>query len=438
MLQAAEELLPLDALAAIFTYLRPTESICCRGVCRKWNNTAGSGTIQIRVKRCSNQQHDIIGSVTLSGRIKKNEINDDTSSSAEQRITSCSAQNVTEFRTRGHLPSPTSQTTQDMNNTIAATFGFVSDRLCDEDCTHALSTGMIASIATKNPCNASIQIEDSIKNPLVSIELGCSKSKFQYGMSQNNQHMICKEKKVRTIRSSIIHLNVSCLQHLKFLSVNGCGSLKSLLLPPSIQSIDAKGCSQLLRIGFPNGCDGTLQNLDLNGCRKLKQYYSNTTYYTINKSKCLFGADTAIVLRIVRHLDLSQLQKEGTLDKDFCLGLSSTVSLETFSMRYCASDAIIMALAESESTCGGKLRLVDIAFSTKVTDVAVKMLVRNASALERINMRGCKGISGECYNNIPVYLERRRRGETVDEVLEIDESFPSSRKGDNLFYFCRR
>ena len=109
-----------------------------------------------------------------------------------------------------------------------------------------------------------------------------------------------------------------------------------------------------------------------------------------------------------------------------------------FSLRYCASDGILLALVDSESACSGKLRLVDIAFSTKVTDASVKALVRNAPSLERINMRGCKGISGESYNNIPIYLERRRRGETdPEEALETDASF-STRKGDNLFYFCKK
>jgi hypothetical protein len=101
-----------------------------------------------------------------------------------------------------------------------------------------------------------------------------------------------------------------------------------------------------------------------------------------------------------------------------------------------------MALAQSQSSRNGQLRLVDIAFSVNVTDESVKLLVRNSPALERINMRGCKGITGECYNNVPVFLERRRsRGGSAageEEVLAMDDSFPSSRKGDNLFYFCKQ
>eukprot|EP00985_Skeletonema_marinoi_P013727 scaffold6849_cov157-Skeletonema_marinoi.AAC.14 len=441
MSPAAEDL-PNDALEAIFRYLRPTESICCRGVCRKWCNTAGSGTIQIQVKRCSNNrqrhteyQKDNIGSVTLFGRVKKKGIDDDKS---EKRMTNHPT-SFSGWRIRGHLPSPASQTTQDMNETAtAATFGFVCDQLCDKDRTDALNSGVVATaMTTKPPCNAAVQIEDSLQFPFIAIDLSSSSSKFQYGVSENHEQTICKEKKIRSLRSSIIRLDVSCLRQLKVLSVAGCGNLKSLLLPPSVQSVDAKGCSEVLRIGFPTGCDGSLLSFDLNGCRKLRRFKQNAGTIN-NEANCLFAANTVTVLRNITHLDMSQLPKEGTLDEEFCTGLRSTVSLEMFSLRYCASDAVIMALAESESACGGQLCLVDIAFSTKVTDVSMKLLVRNSPALERINMRGCKGISGECYNNIPIYLERRRRGETVpEEALEVDESF-STRKGDNLFYFCKK
>lgn len=430
----AEELPINDALVAIFRYLRPAESICCRGVCRKWRKLAGSGTIQLQVKRCSNKhQEDIIGSITLFGRVKKKVIDDDKS---EGRITCPTS--FPEWRIRGHLPSPASQTTQDMSDiTAAAAFGFACDQLCDEDRTDSLNAGMIISMTTKHPCNAVVQIESSLQFPFITIDIGSSSSKFQYGASENHKQAICKEKKLRSLRSSITRLDVSCLKHLKILSVAGCGNLRSLLLPSSIQSINAKGCSELLRIGFPNGCDGSLLSFDLNGCRKLRRYKHHAC--TTNEANCLFASNTTTVFRHVTHLDLSQLPKEGTLDEEFCVGLRSTVSLEMFSLRYCASDAIIVALAESESACSGQLRLVDIAFSTKVTDASVKLLVRNAPALERINMRGCKGISGECYNNIPVYLERRRGGDAaLEEALEMDESFPSSRKGDNLFYFCKK
>lgn len=277
---------------------------------------------------------------------------------------------------------------------------------------------MNCKLTTKHPCNAAIQIENT-QSPFITIDLSSSSSKFQYGVSEKNKNhthqKICKEKKVRTLRSSIARIDISSLKHLRVISVGGCGYLKSLLLPKSIQSVDAKGCSELLRIGFPNGCgcDGSLQSLDLNGCRKLKRWIGDS----------LFGVNTADLLCNITHLDMSQLPKEGLLNEEFCRGLQSTNHLQMFSLRYCASDAIIEAFADSQSARSGQ-RLVDIAF-TKVTDESVKLLARNGPALERINMRGCKGITGECYNNIPVYLERRRRrrgsgGETGCEEEEMD------------------
>ena len=440
--------LPNDALVSIFKYLRATESISCRGVCQKWQRTAGAGTIQVQVRRYfthhityrGNEHEDIIiGTITLFGRVKKKENINGGGDDNEGGVGVVTAHsNSIPERIRGHLPSPSSQTFQDMSNTIPAVHAFACDELSDNDRADALKSAMNCTLTTKHPCNAAIQIENT-QSPFITIDLSSSSSKFQYGVSEKNKNhthqTICKKKNVRSLRSSVTRIDISCLKHLRVISVSGCGYLKSLLLPKSIQSVDAKGCSELLRIGFPNGCDGSLQSLDLNGCRKLKRFQSG--------GDSLFGVNTADLLRNITHLDMSQLPKEGLLNEEFCLGLQSTNHLQMFSLRYCASDAIIRALADSQSARSGQLRLVDIAFSTKVTDESVKMLARNGPALERINMRGCKGITGECYNNIPVYLERRRRrrgsgGETGCEEEEMDESFPSSRKGDNLFFFCKK
>lgn len=438
--------LPTDALVAIYSYLRATESISCRGVCQKWSGTAGAGTIQVQVRRClinssrkitPHDQEDIIGSITLFGRVKKKGHINGGGGDDEGGIGVVTAHsNSIPERIRGHLPSPSSQTSQDMSNTIPAAYAFVCDELSENDRADALNSVMIrCTLTTRHPCNAAIQIENPLaQSPFITIDLSSSSSKFQYGVSEKNKNhtyqTICKEKKVRTLRSSITRIDISCLKHLRVISVGGCGYLRSLLLPKSIQSVDAKGCSELLRIGFPNGCDGSLQSLDLNGCRILKR---------IDDS--LFGVNTADLLCNITHLDMSQLPKEGLLNEEFCIGLQSTNHLQMFSLRYCASDAIITALADSQSARSGQLRLVDIAFSVNVTDESVKLLARNGPALERINMRGCRGITGECYNNIPVYLERRRRrgsgGETGCEDEEMD-AFPSSRKGDNLFYFCKK
>jgi len=441
---ASAEELPNDALVAIFSYLRATESITCRGVCRKWSkSSAGAGTLQIQVRRrCKSDKHqeDFIWGVTFFGRVKKRKQHQ--GDAAALKIFARSGTYCTSFpeRIRGHLPSPASQTIEDVSDTAPATASFVCDQLSDVDHTHALNAGMVCTLTTKHPCYAAIQLESSLQIPFITIDLGSTSSKFQHGV-RHEQLMICREKRLCSLRSSIIHLNTSCLKQLRVISVAGCGNLKSLLLPSSIKSTDAKGCTELLRIGFPNGCDGSLQSLDLNGCRSLRRYKSKNVCSNNYQEGILFGTNSTNALRSITHLDMSQLL-DGTLDEEFCAGLKSTASLEMFSLRYCASDAIIMALAQSQSSRNGQLRLVDIAFSVNVTDESVKLLVRNSPALERINMRGCKGITGECYNNVPVFLERRRsRGGSAageEEVLAMDDSFPSSRKGDNLFYFCKQ
>ena len=199
----AEEL-PNDALVAIFNYLRPTESICCRGVCRKWSKSAGSGTIQIQVKRFLsynklNQNHTepIIASITLCGRVKKKKkgVDDNDTISSEERIISFA-------RVRGHLTSPASQTTQDMSDTSTAAFGFACDQLCDEDRTVAMNAGMITTMLTsKHPCSAAAQIEDSLQFPFTMIDLGSTSSKFQYGgINHRQQAMICSLTSLFTIR----------------------------------------------------------------------------------------------------------------------------------------------------------------------------------------------------------------------------------------------
>jgi len=66
-----------------------------------------------------------------------------------------------------------------------------------------------------------------------------------------------------------------------------------------------------------------------------------------------------------------------------------------------------------------------------VTDESVESLARSATKLERLNMRGCKKITAGCYNNIPIYLERRRQNREDDSsLLEEDETLRSRSKGN--------
>ena len=115
--------------------------------------------------------------------------------------------------------------------------------------------------------------------------------------------------------------------------------------------------------------------------------------------------------------------------------LRVNVCLESLSLRYVATDAMLLALSESESA-RGSLRLLDVAFSSKVTDTAVDVLVRSAPDLERLNLRGCSNISVECYNKVPVSLLNCKNGRTGDNsACEQHDTERRARKGDLIFCF---
>lgn len=437
--------LPKDALAGVFTYLNAVESIACRGVCQLWSKAAGHGTMIVRVRNPPNFNfRDVmaannIGCITLSGRAQKN---------CEEKPAATEAAAAPIRRTRGHLPKPV-MLTQDINSSTPSKITFATDRLRDSEYhkprTEALEAGNVLSLRTHRGhsfkfCGA-IQMENVLSSPIITLDLSSSSSHFEYSWrskAPNNGPTfdeILISKKARTLRSYLEELDVSGLQHLKELSVRGCGNLRSLNLSPSLRSLDAGGCSELIRVDFPNGADGSLQSLDLSGCRMLREH----EYRTYRPRPGLLGPHTAEALRNVVNLDMSQVLQHDALDEAFCNALRLTISVEMFSLRYAANDEVLKALAESESARNGTLRLVDIAFSAKVTDESVELLAKSAQMLERLNMRGCKKIAARCYNYIPVYLERRRRREEDGSVLEEDESFRTcSRKGDNLFYFSQK
>ena len=441
--------LPNDALAAVFSYLNAAESIACRGVCQQWSKAAGQGAIALTVCNPPNSKTsgvirpNKIGRLTVSGRLQITEDEENQAANAAPSV-----HEGLMLRTRGHLPAPAaSSLTQDMNNSNAAQITFTTDYLRDFDQigggekyrTDALNAGNILSLTNDRRWSftAAIQVENFLSSHLINLDLGSSCSCFEYGhrcaMESIVYDRISNSKKPRTLRSALKVLDLTGLQHLKYLSVRGCIKMQCLNLPSTLCSLDTGSCSELLCIDFLNGAIGSLVNLDLSGCRMLKSQGCRV----LHPRPGLLGPNTVEALRNLDHLDMSQVSSSGALDDTLYSALRSTVSLETVSFRYSANDEVLKALAESESASSGTLRQADIAFSTKATDEAVELLARNATNLERLNMRGCKGISASCYNHIPVYLARRHQREEDGSVLEEDESFRScSRKGDNLFYFC--
>jgi hypothetical protein len=88
------------------------------------------------------------------------------------------------------------------------------------------------------------------------------------------------------------------------------------------------------------------------------------------------------------------------------------------------------------------LKLVDVAFSPHLKDESVMTLVQKSLKLERFNLRGCRGVSSECYNNTPIIIMQQRKVATVPlggSNVGIQSKATANykkRKGDNLFFFA--
>lgn len=221
----------------------------------------------------------------------------------------------------------------------------------------------------------------------------------------------------------IVKTNLSSVHGLKVVSARGCRYLTHLSLPPTLLGLDASSCLHLKQILFPviqkqreEGASSspssrqTIQSLNLSGCRSLHSIETpNPTNWAGN----------------LQEVDLSS-----------CLALNSTLvvnllgaaaSLKSVSLRYVATDEILLSLPHSS------LQLGDVAFSQQVTDKGVHALLDNAVRLQRLNLRACRGVSSECYNGTPLLLQQRLEKKNKEGAPNLQEMAPSRRKGDNLF-----
>lgn len=429
--------LPNDVLAVLFSNLNAAECLKCCVVCTRWNRIAGLGCMTLSVKDpafypkrspvCSPTN---IGSVTLVvGHTRTTKKGDGPPTP----------------RISGHFPQPTILRGQGIWSKIV----YVSDLLRDfpgvNMCrSRALEAGKIPTLTSNSHFQGAIRVENPMPAPNNLVTLDISSSCMEYGSQACAGHDgpmfvdIIEAKKPRLLKSCLKQLNVSGLSHLQQLSVRGCSRLECLILPAQLQTLDASGCSNLIRIDYSNGIGhgSSLIALNLSGCRLLCHH----EYRSFNPRPGLLGPNTMKALRNIVDLDLSQVYQPNALDRTCCDALRSTVCMSTFSLRYGATDELILALARSRSVT--TLRLVDVAFSPHVSDEAVECLAKSAPNLERFNLRGCKSITTSCYNRMPVYLERRRRrrkeNEAENEATYDEDLFGKcARKGDNLFYFCQ-
>lgn len=403
------ESLPIDVLQLIFSYVDANTCLRCKFVSQRWRSVTGKGCVFLHVKDGTlDSIMNVIGSVTLVG---SRELESDVET----------VDNVRK-RTRGHLPEPSVLPVGREVSQITILSHIARENKHDSD---ALSDG-----ESKKWNAFAFRLEREEQSRCTSFDIAlstferacraCSSPTEIYPLGDKI------EEKSRQLKKAVEDLGLAGLRHLQRLSVRGCSSLRSLYLPPSLVALDATGCTSLRRISVPEGTNEVgLVALNLNGCRSLEP-----------RAGTLFGPSTEPAIRRVKQADMSALNH--SCSSAIANALRITTCLEVLSLRYVATDDVILALSESESA-RESLRLLDVAFSAELTDVAVEELVRSAPNLERFNLRGCKKVSVECYNKTPVLLMNRHNGTNSKQNGNAEPKTTNgdrkARKGDNIFSF---
>ena len=132
------DLLPLDVLPIVFSYLDAHTCIRCRFVSRRWRRNSSKGCIFIKVDdwlplypKEKRRSSNVVGSITLVG----------SREGIEERERDNARSNRLK-RTRGHLPEPSVLVQGQERSSIT----FLSDILCD----HKHESGVLSdAVATK-------------------------------------------------------------------------------------------------------------------------------------------------------------------------------------------------------------------------------------------------------------------------------------------------
>ena len=398
--------LPEDVLPLVFSFLHVKTLFSLRPVCHLWAQLSTKGCAALSLCRSveSRRTHRI-GGVTLAGQMGP-------------RTTKPSEKEVREQpkiirRTRGHLPEPNCQRLSKVGHCARQ---FRNDLVEDS----AGETILCATIGNLTSQEIAIRVgkQDDSKS-FVSIDLATStwdlaaREKDDRDGFGTSQPVVSPHKTTRRLKTVLCQADLSSLVHLRELCVRGCSSLRVLRLPAKLKALDASGCSKLKNISLASDCS-ELSAVNLNGCRSL-QHLLNTQV-----------VDRAMMNVRELAMDSVRCLPEMTIASALH-GCSGLVSL---SLRYIATDKVMNAIPIM-----GSLRMVDIAFSPSVSDEGVSALMSAAHNLERINLRGCRGVSSTCYNTVPLSLQKRRRNELVDATAVVVASGDDrQRKGDNLFY----
>jgi hypothetical protein len=489
---------PIDALHHIFSYSDLFTRIKIKRVCKIWSNTSfiNHGYILLhkpppRVLASIDQLYLIVNGqekhyYSPSDDVSHNRTNDCNDKDGNRNGDDGNGTSTNQLRTKGHLPAPQIFHQRSSAPTLLTYqhqrqrhhYVNLSDVTSGKDGLNILLCKQYA------PDQMALAIRfqrlDDTLNQVINLQ--CLDMEFIFiqmvltGEGESTKFGTINAKKMLQV------VDLTCLRHLERLSIKGCSKLKVLRVPSSLVALDASACTELREIGFNLGDDDdsnidngigssggniegesrtqsahahVLNALNLNGCRSL----SKATFFPQG------------FLANVEELDLTSVTN---LPRDLIeRGLRTARCLKNVSLRYMATDAMLHAMttavgnSNSSSTvssvvrsdttsspssthamfdsadgsaCAHSLMLVDLAFS-HVTDGAVEELVKKSNRLERCNLRGCKGISGACYNQVPMYLSSRQNMEGEDEEFAIDygsdegDTQKRKRKGDNIFFF---
>jgi len=377
--------LPEEALSSVVSYLDPRENVRCRLISKTWRNHAvGSAGFKF-VASVQLLDCDTSTCLQLKGwREERRNRNDGSEETKEEK-----KYRLGVGRTKGHLPEP---------------------RLLSQQ--KRMSTYMPTRLVTVNQTTLAFSlgtIDDS--HVWETLDLAISHIRRRK-CSNPSRHEWC------SLTRALVMVDLSGAHYLRRLSAATMHQLEVLYLPPSLIALKANNCSKLETVRFPYGQTGHFDSINLRQCRSWK-----------GELPFLFGRATSNVMHDLRYFDAgyaNSLKPETLVD-----ALCQVCCLESLSLRNIATSEMLLALAGSESAAN-TLRLVDVSFSQKVTDEACAALVKSAKHLERFNLRGCRSVSAECYNTIPILLQRRKSGGIYsDEQFSLPH--PNRRKGDIIF-----
>ena len=413
-----------EILSVVLSYLEVKERfLTARVVDRQWyhavmhNKQEQLICVQLKKQSRVKRQQKApcqIKSIELVGRVVEQacDATSTAKSSSSHKLTSLSSRK----RTRGHLPEPGMDHYSCTKKLIDATCAFQNNHhgiLCSVP-------GNEDQLLTLNMPESVVIMSDDIHNP-----------------DRPNLKGFC-----RRLSKMVTHLNMSSLESLQHLAIRACSCLTDLVLPSSLESLDAVGCTNLQQIVVPQMRQPQQDehpigvqwwSVNLNGCRALRT----------------LGGDR-IDAHNLQELDFSACAQLPT--QSIVALVQGSQCLESLSLRYIATDAILEALAQSTGVCHS-LTLCDVAFSRSLTDTSVTALVQKATQLDRLNLRGCTSVSSYCYNTTPILLQQRRdqqsgmdpvttatRGATTASLDESDATTRhanhAQRKGDNVFYLA--